>query len=205
MRWGIVPWFAKSEDEFKALSTINAKSDNLTSSSKMWREPFAKRRCLVPASGLYEWPMPGHAIASTYEPKSEPAIEEADPEISLVRCRSLPRTGRREPSECDHGQHDRLHGCPLRRPPKPTHSPTPLLFPPSALQLPPIQAASRMLQGRSSLASGHSSDRDVASLDEGQWLWLPPFLCLTFGEMRFSWRDPLRLPSLFFRSSTVCG
>jgi putative SOS response-associated peptidase YedK len=26
MRWGIVPWFAKSEDEFKALSTINAKS-----------------------------------------------------------------------------------------------------------------------------------------------------------------------------------
>jgi putative SOS response-associated peptidase YedK len=55
MRWGIVPWFAKSEDEFKALSTINAKSDRLTD-SKMWREPFAKRRCLVPASGLYEWP-----------------------------------------------------------------------------------------------------------------------------------------------------
>jgi putative SOS response-associated peptidase YedK len=52
MRWGIVPWFAKTEDEFEALSTINAKSDNLTS-SKMWREPFAKRRCLVPASGLY--------------------------------------------------------------------------------------------------------------------------------------------------------
>ena len=48
MRWGIVPWFAKTEDEFKALSTINAKSDNLTS-SRMWREPFAKRRCLVPA------------------------------------------------------------------------------------------------------------------------------------------------------------
>jgi putative SOS response-associated peptidase YedK len=55
MRWGIVPWFAKSEVEFKALSTSNAKSDRLTD-SKMWREPFAKRRCLVPASGLYEWP-----------------------------------------------------------------------------------------------------------------------------------------------------
>ena len=55
MRWGIVPWFAKSEDEFKKLSTINAKSDNLTS-SRMWRGPFALRRCLVPASGLYEWP-----------------------------------------------------------------------------------------------------------------------------------------------------
>jgi SOS response associated peptidase (SRAP) len=55
MRWGIVPCFAKSEAEFKALSTVNAKSDRLTD-SKMWREPFAKRRCLVPASGLYEWP-----------------------------------------------------------------------------------------------------------------------------------------------------
>jgi putative SOS response-associated peptidase YedK len=75
MRWGIVPWFAKTEDEFKALSTINAKSDNLTS-SKMWHEPFAKRRCLVPASGLYEWPKPGHAISPTYEP--EPVV---DPEV----------------------------------------------------------------------------------------------------------------------------
>ena len=32
MRWGIVPWFAKTEGEFKALSTINAKSDRLTDS-----------------------------------------------------------------------------------------------------------------------------------------------------------------------------
>ena len=44
MRWGIVHWFAKTEIEFKKLSTINAKSDRL-SDSKMWREPFAKRRC----------------------------------------------------------------------------------------------------------------------------------------------------------------
>lgn len=36
MRWGIVPWFAKTEGEFKALSTINAKSDRLAD-SKMWR------------------------------------------------------------------------------------------------------------------------------------------------------------------------
>src|SRR4030088_914992 len=41
MRWGIVPWFAKSEDEFKALSTINARSDGLTD-SRIWREPFAQ-------------------------------------------------------------------------------------------------------------------------------------------------------------------
>jgi putative SOS response-associated peptidase YedK len=69
MHWGVVPWFAKTEDEFKALSTINAKSDRLAD-SKMWREPFAKRRCLVPASGLYEWPKQGHAIGPTYAPES---------------------------------------------------------------------------------------------------------------------------------------
>jgi putative SOS response-associated peptidase YedK len=70
MRWGIVPWFAKTEGEFKALSTINARSDRLTG-DRMWREPFAKRRCLVPASGLYEWPKPGHAISPTYIPEPE--------------------------------------------------------------------------------------------------------------------------------------
>src|SRR5438067_3174878 len=75
MRWGIVPWFAKSEDEFKALSTINAKSYRLTD-NKMWREPFAKRRCLVPASGLYEWPKPGHTIPPTYSPEPESVADE---------------------------------------------------------------------------------------------------------------------------------
>jgi putative SOS response-associated peptidase YedK len=30
MRWGIVPWFAKTEAEFEHLSTINAKSNRLT-------------------------------------------------------------------------------------------------------------------------------------------------------------------------------
>jgi putative SOS response-associated peptidase YedK len=74
MRWGIVPWFAKTEIEFKKLSTINAKSDRLTD-SKMWREPpFAKRRCLVPASGLYEWPKEGKAISPFYD--QVPTIEE---------------------------------------------------------------------------------------------------------------------------------
>jgi putative SOS response-associated peptidase YedK len=80
MRWGIVPCFAKTEDEFKALSTINAKSDRLAD-SKMWREPFAKRRCLVPASGLFEWPKEGHAISPTYVP--EPAQEEAPTSVDL--------------------------------------------------------------------------------------------------------------------------
>jgi putative SOS response-associated peptidase YedK len=43
----------------------------------MWRDPFAKRRCLVPANGLYEWPKPGHAISPTYEPEPLSPTEEA--------------------------------------------------------------------------------------------------------------------------------
>jgi putative SOS response-associated peptidase YedK len=54
-------------------STINAKSDRLTD-SKMWREPFARRRYLVPASGLYEWPKEGHAINPTYTPAADEAL-----------------------------------------------------------------------------------------------------------------------------------
>jgi putative SOS response-associated peptidase YedK len=54
MRWGMVPYFAKSLDAFKGMSTINAKAETLQSSAT-WRVPFARRRCLVPADGFYEW------------------------------------------------------------------------------------------------------------------------------------------------------
>jgi hypothetical protein len=60
-RWGIVPWFANSELEFKKLSTLNAKSDRLTD-SKIWREPFAKAAALVPASGLPSVPVSVKAL-----------------------------------------------------------------------------------------------------------------------------------------------
>jgi hypothetical protein len=72
MRWGLIPFFAKSEEQYKDLSTINAKADNLTKSN-MWREPFKRHRCLVPADGLYEWPKPGHLISTTYDPA--PTVE----------------------------------------------------------------------------------------------------------------------------------
>ena len=38
----------------KGLSTINARSETITK-APTWREPFKKRRCLVPVSGFYEW------------------------------------------------------------------------------------------------------------------------------------------------------
>jgi putative SOS response-associated peptidase YedK len=54
MRWGMVPFFAKTVSEFKGFSTINAKAETVASNA-MWRRPFERRRCLVPADGFYEW------------------------------------------------------------------------------------------------------------------------------------------------------
>jgi putative SOS response-associated peptidase YedK len=57
-RWGLVPFFTKDLKDVKGLSTINAKAETITV-SPTWREPFKKRRCLVPASAFYEWPKAG--------------------------------------------------------------------------------------------------------------------------------------------------
>lgn len=54
MRWGMVPNFAKSLADFKGFSTINAQAETVTTKA-MWRVPFQRRRCLVPADGFYEW------------------------------------------------------------------------------------------------------------------------------------------------------
>jgi putative SOS response-associated peptidase YedK len=54
MRWGLVPHFAKSLADYKGFSTINARAESLLKSA-MWRVPFQRRRCLVPADGFYEW------------------------------------------------------------------------------------------------------------------------------------------------------
>ena len=54
MRWGLVPYFAKSATEFRGFSTINAKAETVEEKA-LWRGPFRKRRCLVPADGFYEW------------------------------------------------------------------------------------------------------------------------------------------------------
>ncbi|WP_263378702.1 SOS response-associated peptidase [Granulicella paludicola] len=54
LRWGLVPFFAKSLAEWKGFSTINAKAETITSSAT-WRGPFKSRRCIVPADLFYEW------------------------------------------------------------------------------------------------------------------------------------------------------
>lgn len=64
-RWGLVPFFAKDMQEVKGLSTINARAETIAT-AKTWREPFRKRRCLVPADAFYEWPKAGKAPKQPY-------------------------------------------------------------------------------------------------------------------------------------------
>jgi putative SOS response-associated peptidase YedK len=52
LRWGLIPFWAKEAKV--GFSTINAKSETVATSA-MYREPFNRRRCLVPADGFYEW------------------------------------------------------------------------------------------------------------------------------------------------------
>lgn len=52
LRWGLVPFFAK--DAKIGFSTVNARAESVTT-SPTFREAMKRRRCLVPATGFYEW------------------------------------------------------------------------------------------------------------------------------------------------------
>jgi putative SOS response-associated peptidase YedK len=54
MRWGLVPgWWKKPLKEMK-VATFNARSDTIAD-KPMFRDSFKRWRCLIPASGYYEW------------------------------------------------------------------------------------------------------------------------------------------------------
>jgi putative SOS response-associated peptidase YedK len=55
MQWGSAPWFSKNGKS--SYSTINARAESVRTGAS-YREPFEKRRCLVPASGYFEWTGP---------------------------------------------------------------------------------------------------------------------------------------------------
>ena len=64
-RWGLVPFFTKELTEIKGLSTINARAETIAT-SKTWREPMKKRRCIIPVSAFYEWPKEGKPPKQPY-------------------------------------------------------------------------------------------------------------------------------------------
>src|SRR2546425_4973464 len=49
MQWGLVPHWSK--EPHGKYSTINARAENVTSSS-VYREPFKTKRCFIPGNGF---------------------------------------------------------------------------------------------------------------------------------------------------------
>jgi len=72
MRWWLVPFW--SPQPSTKYSMFNAKSETLTT-SRAYKEPFSKRRCVIPASGYYEWKKEGSIKVPYYiEPATEPGF-----------------------------------------------------------------------------------------------------------------------------------
>lgn len=64
MRWGLVPyWWKKSLKETP--STFNARAERVAD-GPMWRSVLKSRRCIIPASGFYEWTGPKSARIPHY-------------------------------------------------------------------------------------------------------------------------------------------
>lgn len=52
LRWGLIPFWAKSEKT--GYKMINARAETVAS-KPAYRAAFRQRRCILPASGFYEW------------------------------------------------------------------------------------------------------------------------------------------------------
>jgi putative SOS response-associated peptidase YedK len=63
VRWGLVPWWAREESVGNRM--INARAESL-SRNAAFRDAFEARRCLVPASGFYEWAREGRVRIPHY-------------------------------------------------------------------------------------------------------------------------------------------
>jgi len=111
LRWGLVPFWAK--DPSIGNRMINARMETVTE-KPAFRAAFAKRRCLLPADGYYEWyateqrtkagkplkqpfyihPADGSvmAMAGLYEIWKDPTREDDDPERFRWTCTVLTTT-----------------------------------------------------------------------------------------------------------------
>ena len=62
MRWGLIPrWWEKSLKELPA--TFNARAETVAE-KPMFRDAFKRNRCLIPASGYFEW----HTVGKDKQP-----------------------------------------------------------------------------------------------------------------------------------------
>jgi putative SOS response-associated peptidase YedK len=58
LRWGLVPWWAKDTKSTRPLVMARAET---APQRPAFRDAFRSRRCLLPASGFYEWRRSGRA------------------------------------------------------------------------------------------------------------------------------------------------
>jgi putative SOS response-associated peptidase YedK len=73
VQWGLVPFWAKDATIGRRL--INARLDGLPA-KPAFREAWSRRRCLIPASGFYEWSEPRAGRKRPYfiRPVNEPLL-----------------------------------------------------------------------------------------------------------------------------------
>jgi putative SOS response-associated peptidase YedK len=56
MRWGLIPsWWSKPLKEMKVATFNNNACAETVASKPVFRDAFSRTRCLIPASGYYEW------------------------------------------------------------------------------------------------------------------------------------------------------
>ena len=65
LRWGLVP--AWSKEPKTKYSTINARAETVAE-KPAYRAAFRQRRCLIPATGYYEWQQQGDAKIPALHP-----------------------------------------------------------------------------------------------------------------------------------------
>jgi putative SOS response-associated peptidase YedK len=73
LQWGLIPFWAKDATIGRRL--VNARLDSLAA-KPAFREAWQRRRCLIPASGFYEWSEPRGGRKRPYfiRPASEPLV-----------------------------------------------------------------------------------------------------------------------------------
>ena len=87
LRWGLVPFWAK--DTSGGARMINARAETVAVKPS-FRSAFAKRRCLIPADGYYEWQTVGKAKQPYYIYRTNGGILAFAGIYELWRDKSVP-------------------------------------------------------------------------------------------------------------------
>jgi putative SOS response-associated peptidase YedK len=72
-RWGLIPRWVQKPADFKA-NLFNARAETV-GEKPSFKRPFTSQRCIVPASGFYEWKSDGGSKQPYYiQPKDTPLL-----------------------------------------------------------------------------------------------------------------------------------